>query len=161
MTIIFKDMNSLKGRFLALVLLLLSVACFIGLNTAVSHAQESMAIHFLATARSHTATMLVNDKAEVVWQSVVNVAKKRNPDNLKIKKEDKKKLKFAAEKITKSGETLLGSIKVSPLSETSCQLIFTATMGGGKPLAREMKDFVQEILLQFCDEKGMTCKIIK
>jgi hypothetical protein len=161
MRIDFKNMNSLKGRLISVILLLLSVACLIGLNTAVSFAQSSFAIDYLASTRSHTATMQVNDKAEAVWQSVVNVAKKRNPNNLKIKEENKEKLKFEATKITKSGETLWGSVKVRPLSETSCRLIFTATMGGGKPLEKEMKDFVLETLLQYCDEMGMTCKIAK
>ena len=161
MTIKFKDMNSLKGRLLKVTLLLLSIICLIGLNTALSFAQASQAIHSLATSRSYTATMQINDKAEDVWQSVVNVAKKRNPNNLKIKEENKEKLKFEATKITKSGEELWASLKVRPVSETSCRLIFTATMGGGKPLEKDMKEMVTGILLQFCDEKGLTCKIVK
>ncbi len=161
MTIKFKERNSLKRGLFAVTLLLLSITCLIGLNTAVSFAQESFAIHALATSRSYTATMQVNDKAEVVWQNVVNVIKKRNPNNLKIKEENKKKLTFEGSKTTQSGETLMGSMKTSPLSETSCRLIFTATMGGGKPLEKEMKDFVQETLMQLCDEMGMTCKIVK
>jgi hypothetical protein len=161
MTIKFNDMNSLKGRFLAVILLLLSVSCFIGLNTAVSFAQKSFAIDYLASSRSHTATMQIDDKAEVVWQSVVNIAKKRNPNNLKIKEENKKKLKFEASKETKNGETLWGSVKVRPLSDTSSRLIFTATMGGGKPLEKEMRDFVLETIMQYCDETGLKCKIAK
>jgi hypothetical protein len=47
------------------------------------------------------------------------------------------------------------------VSETSCRLVFTATMGGGKPLEKDMKDFVQDTLLQFCDEKKLTCSIVK
>lgn len=140
---------------------LLFVICMIGFNAATSLAGQPLSIHFLATSRSYTSTMDVNDKAEEVWQSVVNVAKKRNPNNLKIKEENKEKLKFVASKITENGEELQGSVKVMPLSETSCRLIFTATMGGGKPLEKAMKDFVLETLLQFCDEKGFTCKIVK
>ena len=161
MIVKLKDMNSLKQRLILATLLLLVVVCMIGLSTAVSFAQGSYAIHSLATSRSYTATMQINDKAEDVWQSVVNVAKKRNPNNLKIKEENKKKLKFEAVKMTKSGEELWASLKVRPESETSCQLIFTATMGGNKPLAKDMKDMVTDILLQFCDEKGLTCKIVK
>jgi hypothetical protein len=161
MTIRFKNMNSLKGRLLKAILLLLSITCLIGLNTAVSFAQTSFAIDYLASTRSHTATMQINDKAEDVWQSVVDVAKKRNPGNLKIKEENKEKLKFEATKITKSGEELWASLKVKPVSETSCRLIFTATMGGGKPLEKDMKEMVSGILLQFCEEKGLTCKIVK
>ncbi|MCK5138671.1 MAG: hypothetical protein KAQ85_02410 [Thermodesulfovibrionia bacterium] len=161
MIVKLKDMNSLKQRLILATLLLLAVVCMIGLSTAVSFAQGSYAIHSLATSRSYTATMQINDKAEDVWQSVVNVAKKRNPNNLKIKEENKKKLKFEAVKMTKSGEELWASLKVRPESETSCQLIFTATMGGNKPLAKDMKDMVTDILLQFCDEKGLTCKIVK
>ncbi len=157
----FKDMNSLKERLLAATFALLFVISMIGFNAAVSFAEEGMAIFFLATARSYTATMEVNDKAEDVWQSIVNVAKKRNPNNLKIKKENKKKLKFEASKMTKSGEELMASLKVKPESETSCRLIFTATMGGNKPLAKDMKDMVTDILMQFCDEKGLTCKAAK
>jgi hypothetical protein len=160
MKIEFKVMNSIKGRLLAVILLLLSVACLTGLNTAVSHAQTSFAIDYLASTRSHTATMQVNQKAEVVWQNVVDLAKKRNP-NLTIKEENKKKLKFEATKKTKSGETLWGSVKVRPLSDSSCRLIFTATMGGGKPLEKEMKEFVQDTLLQYCDEMGMKCNVVK
>jgi len=154
-------MNRLKERWFAVTLLLLSVACLIGLNTAVSLAQRPLAIDYLASTRSHTATMQVNDKAEVVWQSVVNLAKKRNPDNLKIKEENKKKLKFEATKKTKNGETLWGSVKVRPLSENSCRLIFTATMDGGKPLEKEMKDFVLETILQYCKETGLACNVAK
>ncbi len=161
MIVKLKDMNSLKQRLILATLLLLAVVCMIGLSTAVSFAQGSYAIHSLATSRSYPATMQINDKAEDVWQSVVNVAKKRNPNNLKIKEENKKKLKFEAVKMTKSGEELWASLKVRPESETSCQLIFTATMGGNKPLAKDMKDMVTDILLQFCDEKGLTCKIVK
>ena len=151
----------LKKRFLATTFALLFVISMIGLNAAVSFAGEGMAIHVLATSRSYTATMQINDKAGDVWQSVVDVAKKRNPNNLKIKKENKTDLKFEATKITKSGEELMASLKVRPDSETSCRLIFTATMGGGKPLEKDMKEMVTDILLQFCDEKGLTCKIIK
>ena len=161
MIVKFKDMNSIKRRLIPVILLLLSVACLTGLNTAVSHAQTSFAIDYLASTRSHTATMQVNDKAEVVWQSVVNLAKKRNPNNLKVKEENKEKLKFEATKITKNGQTLWGSVKVRALSETSCRLIFTATMGGGKPLEKEMKDCVLETLLQYCDASGLKCKIAK
>jgi hypothetical protein len=161
MTIKFNDMNSLKGRVLVVILLLMSVSCFIGVNTAESAAQQALAIDYLASSRSHTATMQINDKAEVVWQSVVNIAKKRNPNNLEIKKENKEKLEFEATKITINGEKLWGSVKVRPLSETSCRLIFTATMGGGKPLEKEMKNFVQETLLQYCDETGLKCNIVQ
>ena len=161
MTITFKHMEGLKEKMVSVTMLLLSVLCLIGFNTALSFAQQPLAISYLASTRSHTATMQVNDKAEDVWLSIVNVAKKRNPGNLDIKEENKEKLKFEATKKTKSGETLWGSIKVRPLSETSCRLIFTATMGGGKPLEKEMGDFVQETLLQFCDEKGLTCNIVK
>ncbi len=161
MAIRFKDMNSLKERLLAATFALLFVICMIGFNAAISLAGQLLAIHSLATSRTYTATMEVNDKAEDVWQSVVNVAKKRNPNNLKIKEENKEKLKFEATKITKNGETLWGSVKVRPVSETSSRLIFTATMGGGKPLEKEMKDFVHGTLLQFCDEKGLTCEIVK
>ena len=156
MTIKFSD-----RRIFKVALLLLSIICLIGLKTAVSFAQESFAIHALATSRSYTATMQVNDKAEVVWQSIVDLAKKRNPNNLKIKVENKKKLKFEATKIVENGETLLGSVKVRPLSETSSQLIFTAMMSGGKPLEKEMKAFVEEILMQYCDETGLACKIVE
>ena len=159
MTIKFKEMNILMERLRKVTFLLVSITCLIGLNTALSFAQGSLAIHFLATSRSYTATMQIDDKAGDVWQSVVDVAKKRNPNNLKIKKENKKDLKFEATKITKNGEELMASLKVRPDSGTSCQLIFTATMGGGKPLAMSMKDMVTDILLQFCDEKGLTCKI--
>lgn len=161
MKIKFRDMNSPKGRLLKATLLLLSMACLIGLNTAVSFAQTPYAIDYLASSRSHTATMEINDKAEDVWQDVVNVAKKKNPNNLKIKKESKEDLKFEATKITKNGEELWASIKVRPVSETSCRLIFTATMGGAKPLEQDMKDMVVGILMQFCDENGMTCKIVE
>ena len=154
-----KDMNSLKQRFIPAALILTSVTCFILLNTAVSFAQRPLAIDYLASSRSHTATMQIDDKAEVVWQSVVALAKKRNPNNLKIKVENKEKLKFEASKITEDDQILWGSIQVRSLSATSCRLIFTATMGGGKPIEQEMNDFVQETLLQFCDEKGLTCKI--
>ena len=160
MIVKYEDMNSMKERLLVVTFALLFLICMIGLNTAVSFAQTSAAIHSLATSRSYTATMEINDKAENVWQSVVNLAKKRNP-NLKIKEENKKKLKFEASKKTKSGETLWGSVKVRPLSGTSCRLIFTATMGGGKPLEKEMKDFVLETLLQYCDKTGLACKIAK
>jgi hypothetical protein len=161
MIVKLKDMNSLKHRLIPVTLLLLSVSCLIGLNTVESFAQTPLAIDYLASSRSHTATMQVNDKAEVVWQSIVNLAKKRNPNNLKIKEENKKKLKFEASKITQNDEILWGSVKVRPLSETSCRLIFTATMGGGKPLEKEMKDFVLETLLQYCGETGLACKIVK
>ena len=161
MIIKFKEMKSLKGILLKVAFLLLSITCLIGLNTAASFAQNPLAIDYLASSRSYTATMQINDKAGDVWQSVVDVAKKRNPNNLKIKKENKTDLKFEATKITKSGEELMASLKVRPDSETSCQLIFTATMGGGKPLEKDMKEMVTDILLQFCDEKGLTCKIIK
>jgi hypothetical protein len=161
MKIEFKDINILKGRLLQVALVLLSIASMIGLNTALSYAQEGLAINFLATARSYTATMDVNDTADNVWQSVVNVAKKKNPGNLKIKEESKEKLRFEATKMTKNGEELMGLIKVRPVSETGCRLIFTATMGGGKPLKEDMKDMVTGILLQFCDEKGLTCKMVE
>jgi len=151
----------MKKRLLAAAFALLFVISMVGFNATVSLAGEGMAIHFLATSRSYTATMQINDKAEDVWQSVVSVAKKRNPNNLKIKEENKKDLKFEAVKMTKSGEELMASLKVRPDSETSCRLIFTATMGGNKPLAKDMKDMVTDILLQFCDEKGLTCKLVK
>ena len=154
-------MNSMKKRLLVGTFALLFVICLIGLHTAVSFAKMSAAIHSLATSRSYTATMQINDKAENVWQSVVDVAKKRNPNNLKIKEENKKKLKFEAKKMTKSGGELWASIKVRPDSGSSCRLIFTATMGGGKPLEKDMKEMVTGILLQFCDEKGLTCNIVK
>ena len=156
-----KDMNSLKQRFIPAALILISVTCFILLNTAVSFAQRPLAIDYLASSRSHTATMQIDEKAEVVWQSIVDLAKKRNPNNLKIKNENKKKLKFEASKITQNDEILYGSVKVRPISETSCRLIFTASMGGGKPLEKEMKDFVLETILQYCDETGLKCKIAK
>ncbi len=161
MTIKFKDVNSLKGGLLKVTLFLLSIIYMIGLNTTLSFAMEPFEIHVLATSRSYTATMQINDKAEDVWQSVVNVAKKRNPNNLKIKKENKKDLKFEATKITKSGQELMASLKVRPDSKTSCRLIFTAVMGGNNPLEKDMKEMVTDMLLQFCDEKGLTCKIIK
>ena len=161
MTIKFKNMNILKERWFVVTFLLLSVACLIGLSTTISFAQRPLAIDYLASTRSHTATMQINDKAEVVWQSVVDLAKKRNPNNLKIKEENKKKLKFEVSKKTKDGETLWGSVKVRPLSETSCRLIFTATMGGGKPLEKEMKDFVLETILQYCKETGLACSVAK
>ena len=157
----FKEMNSLKERLLAATFALLFIISMVGFNAAVSFAGEGMAIHFLATSRSYTATMQINDKAEDVWQSVVNVAKKRNPNNLKIKEENKKDLKFEAVKMTKSGDELMASLKVRPVSKNSCRLIFTATMGGNKPLAKNMKDMVTDILMQFCDEKGLTCNIVK
>ena len=156
-----KALNSLKRKLFGAILLLVSMACLTGLNTALSFAQGGLAIHFLATERSYTATMDIKDKAANVFESVVNVSKKRNPNNLKIKKVDREKLEYEASKITESGEELMGSIKVSPLSETSCRLIFTATMGGGKPLQKKMKEFVQGTLLQFCDEKGLTCNIVQ
>jgi len=155
------DVTGLNRKLLRITLLLLSVACLVGVSTAVSFAQTTFAIDYLASARSHTATMEINDTAENVWQSVVDIAKKRNPDNLKIKEENKEKLKFEASKITDSGEELWASLKVRPLSETSCRLVFTATMGGGTPLGKDMKDFVQDTLLQFCDEKKLTCSIVK
>jgi hypothetical protein len=159
MRIGFKNMNIIKGRLIAVALLLLSVACLIGLNTAVSLAQGHLAVDYLASTRSHTATMQINDKAEVVWQKVVDLAKKRNPNNLKIKEENKKKLKFEASKMTDNDQILWGSVKVRPLSDTSCRLIFTATMGGGKPIEKEMKSFVMDTILQYCDETGLKCKI--
>jgi len=161
MIVKFKNMNILKQRLIPAALLFLSVLCLIGLNTAVSFAQRPYAIDYLASSRSHTATMQVDDKAEVVWQSIVDLAKKRNPNNLKIKEENKKKLKFEASKITQNDEILYGSVKVRPISDTSCRLIFTATMGGGKPLAKEMKNFVLETIMQYCDETGMKCKVAK
>ena len=161
MIIKFKEMNSLKGILLKVAFLLLSITCLIGLNTAESFAQNPLAIDYLASSRSYTATMQINDKPVDVWQSVVNVAKKRNPNNLKIKKEDKKDLKFEATKITENGQELMATLKVSPVSETSCRLIFTATMGGAKPLEKDMKDMVTGILLQFCDEEGFSCKLVK
>ncbi|NOQ66208.1 MAG: hypothetical protein GQ556_03205 [Desulfobacterales bacterium] len=161
MVIKLKHMKSLKERLMPATVLVLAVLCLIGFITAESDAvrQQVLAIDYLASSRSHTATMQVNDKAEVVWQSVVALAKKRNPNNLKIKVENKEKLKFEASKITEDDQILWGSVQVRSLSATSCRLIFTATMGGGKPIEKEMKDFVQETLLQFCDEKGLTCKI--
>jgi len=154
-------MNMLKKRLLAVTFVLIFFISIIGFNAALSFAGEGMAIHFLATSRSYTATMQINDKAEDVWQSVVNVAKKRNPNNLKIKEESKKDLRFEAVKITKSGEELMASLKVRPVSKNSCRLIFTATMGGNKPLEKDMKAMVTDILMQFCDEKGLTCKVVK
>lgn len=62
--------------------ILLFVLCMIGFNAALSFAGQPLSIDFLATSRSYAWTMDVNDKAEEVWQSVVNVAKKRNPNNL-------------------------------------------------------------------------------
>ncbi len=156
-----KNMQSLKGRLINVTMLLLSIICLIGLNTTLSFAMEPFEIHFLATSRSYTATMQINDKAGDVWQSVVNVAKKRNPNNLKIKKENKESLEFNASKITENDEVLMASLKVRPESETSCRLMLTATMGGNKPLAKDMKDMVTDILMQFCDEKGFSCKIVK
>ena len=157
----FEDMNSLKGRLIAVTLILLSVACMIGLNTTVSLAQGHLAVDYLASTRSHTATMQINDKAEVVWQKVVDLAKKRNPNNLRIKEENKKKLKFEASKMTDNDEILWGSVKVRPLSDNSCRLIFTATMGGGKPLEKEMKSFVMDTIMQYCDETGIKCETAK
>ena len=151
----------LKKRLLATTFALLFVISMIGLNAAVSFAGEGMAIHVLATSRSYTATMQINDKAEDVWQSVVNVAKKRNPNNLKIKEENKKSLEFKASKITENDEVLMASLKVRPDGESSCKLIFTATMGGNNPLAKDMKEMVTDILMQFCDEKGLKCNIVK
>ena len=156
-----KDMNSLKQRFIPVALLLMSVSCFIGLNPAVSFAQHSYAIDYLASSRSHTATMQIDDRAEVVWQSIVDLAKKRNPNNLRIKEENKKKLKFEASKMTQNDEILWASVKVRPISDTSCRIIFNATMGGGKPLEKEMKDFVLQTILQYCDETGLKCEIAK
>jgi hypothetical protein len=157
----FKEMNNMKEKMLTVRLALLYVLSTIGFNAAVSFAGEGLVIHFLATSRSYTATMQINDKAADVWQSVVDVAKKRNPDNLNIKKEDKENLKFVASKMTESGEELMASLKVSPDSETSCRLIFTATMGGNKPLEKDMKAMVTDTLMQFCDEKGLTCNIVE
>lgn len=159
MTIQYKDMKGLKGGLLKAAFLLLSVSFVMGLSTAVSFSQTSFAIDYLATSRSYTATMQINDKPEDVWQGIVNAAKKMNPDNLKNIKENKKELKFEATKITETGEELWASLKVRPVSETSCRLIFTATMGGGKPLAKAMRDTVTEILLEFCEEEKLTCKI--
>jgi len=159
MTIKFKYMNSLKGGLLKVTFLSLSVLCLTGLNATLSLAQQGLAIHYLATERSYTATMQINDKAQDVWQSVVNQAKKNNPGNLEIKKEDVEKLEFVATKQTKNGETLWGKIKVRPVGETSCHVMFTATMRGGKPLAESMKDFVLNSLMKFCDEKGLSCKV--
>jgi len=156
-----KDTYSLKGWLLKATLLLLSIACLIGLNTAVSFAQTPYAIDYLASDRSHTATMEVNDKAVNVWQSVVDIAKKRNPNILKITEENKEKLKFAATKKTSSGEELWVALKVKPVSDTSCKLILTATMGGGKPLQEDMEEMVTEVLNQFCAEKKLQCTIVK
>jgi len=161
MTIIFKEMSSLKERLLAPIIALLFVICIFGFNAAMSFASQSLAIHFLATARSYTATMEVNYKAVDVWQSVVNVAKERNPNNLEIKEENKKDLKFEATKKTKNGDELWFSLKVTPISETSCRLILTARMDGGKPLEKDMKDLVLGSLQQFCKEKGLTCETVK
>jgi hypothetical protein len=164
MTITLKHMKGLKERLIPVTLLFLSVLCLTGFNTALSfagHAAQPLSVHFLATSRSYTATMQVNDKAEVVWQSMVKFAKKRNPNNLRIKEENKEKLKFEATKITQNDEILWGSLKVTPVSETSCQLMFTATMGGGKPLEKEMKDFVMETILLYCNETGLSCNIVK
>ncbi|MCK5457294.1 MAG: DUF1573 domain-containing protein [Melioribacteraceae bacterium] len=106
---------------------------------------------------------VVNSEKEVkkALKETKEVDKEVKKSEKKIKKENKKDLKFEATKITKSGEELMASLKVRPDSETSCRLIFTATMGGNKPLAKDMKDMVTDILLQFCDEKGLTCKIVK
>jgi hypothetical protein len=38
--------------------------------------------------------------------------------------------------------------------------LLAATMCGGKSLEKDMKDMVAGVLLQFCDEKGRTCKIV-
>jgi hypothetical protein len=49
MNIKFKGMKSLKRRLIKATLLFLSIACLIGLNTAVSFAQKSYAIDYLAS----------------------------------------------------------------------------------------------------------------
>jgi len=163
MVIKLKHMKSLKEKLIPATVLFLTVLCLIGFITAESYAvpQQVLAIDYLASSRSHTATMQVNDKAEVVWQSVIDLAKKRNPNNLRIKEENKEKLKFEASKITENDQILWGSVQVRPISETSCRLIFTATMGGGKPIEKEMKNFVKETLLLYCDETGLKCKIVE
>jgi alkylated DNA nucleotide flippase Atl1 len=161
MKIKFKNMKGLTGELLKVTLLLLSVVSMIGLNTAVSYAQQGLAIHYLATARSYTATFQMNDKAQDVWQRVVDSTKKKNPGNLEIKKEDKEKLVFEATKKTKNGETLWGKVKVTPAGENSSHVMFTATMRGGEPLPESMKDFVLGAIQRFCHEQGLTCNIDK
>jgi len=163
MVIKLKHMKGLKERLIPATVLVLTVLCLIGFITAESDAvrQQVLAIDYLASSRSHTATMQINDKAEVVWESIVNLAKKRNPNNLRIKEENKKKLKFEASKMTENDQILWGSVHVRPITETSCRLIFTATMGGGKPIEKEMKDFVMETILLYCNETGLKCKIVK
>ena len=157
----FKDIKSLKKRILAVTFVFLFVITMIGFNAAPSLAVQPHAIHFLASARSYTATMAVNAKAEDVWQSVVDIAKKRNPNNLEIKEENIKDLKFEATKTAESGDELWVFLKVTPVSETSCELIFTATMKGGTPLKNQMREMVLESLQQFCKEKGLTCETDK
>jgi hypothetical protein len=161
MKIKFKDIKSLKGRLLKVTVLSLSVLCLTGLNTAVSYAQQGLAIHYLATARSYTATFQINDKAQDVWQRVVDSTKKKNPGNLEIRKEDKAKLVFQATKKTKDGQTLWGKVKVTPAGENSSHVMFTATMRGGEPLAESMKDFVLGAIQRFCHEQGLTCNVDK
>jgi hypothetical protein len=153
--------KSLKSGILTVSLSLLIVTALVGANVYLAFADSMNAIHTLASSRSYTATMLINGKAEDVWQSVVNVAKKRNPGNLKIKKENKKDLIFEASKITENGEELMALLKVKPVSKSSSELTFRATMGGGKPLEKAMHDMVIDILLGFCEEEGLTCKVVK
>ena len=161
MKIKFKDMNSLKGGLLKVTFLSLLVLCLTGLNATLSLAQQGLAIHYLATARSYTATFQINDNAQDVWQRVVNSTKKKNPGNLEIKTEDKEKLVFEATKKTKNGETLWGKVKVTPAGETSSHVMFTATMRGGEPLPESMKDFVLGSIQRFCHEQGLTCNVDK
>lgn len=151
----------LKAGISTVSLILLTVTALMGASAHVSFADSINAIHALASSRSYTATMEVDSKAEDVWESVVKVAKKRNPGNLKIKEENKQDLKFEASKITENGEELMALLKVTPLSETSCKLTFRAAMGGGKPLEKAMHDMVVDTLMGFCEEEGLTCQIVK
>ena len=153
--------RSLKSGIATVTLSLLMVTALVGANVYLAFAGSMNAIHTLASSRSYTATMVINSKAEDVWQSVVNVAKKRNPGNLKIKKESKTDLIFEASKVTENGEELMALLKVKPVSSSSSELTFRAAMGGGKPLEKAMHDMVVDTLMEFCEEKGMTCEIIK
>ena len=119
MTVTYKMITGRKERCITVLCALIFAVCMIGLSVTDSHArrQTALAIDYLASSRSHTATMQIDEKAEDVWQSVVDIAKKRNPDNLKITEEDRADLEFEATKKTKSGETLWASIKVNPLVE--------------------------------------------
>ena len=160
-----QNVSTLKGRLFKVTLILLSVTCLVGLNTALSLAGHAggapLAIDYLASKRSHTAVMEVNDKAEMVWQNMVSLAKKRNPGSLAVEEENRKDLVFEAEKTYEDGQILWGHIKVRPLGESSSLLIFTATMKGGKQLEVKMKDFVMDTIMQYCDETGVTCKVTK